>query len=293
MTGGLAAQRNGSGRRAAHTAPRIEAKALKRFLTCLSGREAPVLLDLGPVAGPNVAFFGERLGCRIFVEDLYEDLDRLARTGTWDQLPDFLSARFDRPSESIDGILCWDLFDHLDKPGADTLAHELGRILKPGGALLAFFATTHDASSGYGRFIVLDDTTLQYTPLASTAGQSRQPDAPAVFRRRHVRPNREIDRLFHGLHVSQSFLLRAHMRAMLFRKALPADRAMAAPIPARRVQSTVIRPTPAAASLKLAVGRVSAGVRRSLATPSPVVNGVEKPAHESPPHPLKAKARAE
>ena len=48
-------------------------KALKKFLATLTSRPNPVLLDLGPVIGANVSFFGEQLGCKILVEDLYEE----------------------------------------------------------------------------------------------------------------------------------------------------------------------------------------------------------------------------
>ena len=61
--------------------PRCATKALRKFLTSLTSRESPVLLDLGPVVGSNVSFFGEQLGCKIFVEDIYADLDRHVREG--------------------------------------------------------------------------------------------------------------------------------------------------------------------------------------------------------------------
>ena len=51
-------------------------KALARFLTSLASRPQPLLLDLGPVVGTNVTFFGEQVGCKILVEDLYKDIDR-------------------------------------------------------------------------------------------------------------------------------------------------------------------------------------------------------------------------
>src|SRR4029450_4610017 len=56
--------------------PVFATKALRKFLSCLTSRESPVLVDLGPVVGSNVSFFGEQLGCKIFVEDLFADLDR-------------------------------------------------------------------------------------------------------------------------------------------------------------------------------------------------------------------------
>src|SRR5882757_7654419 len=69
-------------------------KALHKFLQTLTSREMPVLLDLGPVVGSNVSYFGEQLGCKIFVEDIFADLERHVKDGTLDQLPAFLNKRF-------------------------------------------------------------------------------------------------------------------------------------------------------------------------------------------------------
>jgi len=61
---------------ATSSAPVSPTKALGKFVAGLTGREAPVLVDLGPVIGGNVSFFGERLGCKIVVEDIAKDIDR-------------------------------------------------------------------------------------------------------------------------------------------------------------------------------------------------------------------------
>src|SRR4029079_3254053 len=73
--------------------PAQPTKALRKFLRTLETQDAPVLLDLGPVIGSNLNFFGETLGCKVFIEDLYADLDRHARAGTTADLPAFLSTR--------------------------------------------------------------------------------------------------------------------------------------------------------------------------------------------------------
>jgi hypothetical protein len=292
MFNGAGAARNGSDPWSPYAAARVRTSALKRFLASLSGREAPVLLDLGPVVGPNVAFFGEQLGCKIFVEDIREDIERFTREGTLDQLPSFLSTRFDRPKESIDGILCWDVFDYLDKRATDVLANELSRLLKPGGALLAFFATTREPTRSYRKFVVVDDTTLEHKS-ATSAGRTRQAsELRADSQGRHVLPSREIERLFDGLRVSQSVLLRARMCETLFRKPLPDDEVATTPAPARRrKRSAGGRPKPAAASLNLAVGRASAGVRRTSPSQSFGVNGVSRQGHAAQGLPLKAKPK--
>src|SRR4051794_9620973 len=114
--------------------PIFATKALPKFLSCLTSREQPVLLDLGPVVGSNVSYFGEQLGCKIFVEDIFADLDRHVREGKLDQLPQFLKTRFPQTDGGVDGILCWDLIDYLDRPAAQELAKELERVLRPDGA---------------------------------------------------------------------------------------------------------------------------------------------------------------
>ena len=54
----------------------VSSKALPKFLSALTQSDAPVLVDFGPVIGSNVGFFGERLGCKLFIEDLSADIGR-------------------------------------------------------------------------------------------------------------------------------------------------------------------------------------------------------------------------
>src|ERR687894_15386 len=72
----------------------LPTKALPKFLATLSSRDQPVLLDLGPVVGDNVTFFGEQLGCKIFVEDVAKDVDRHVREEKVADLPAFFAKRF-------------------------------------------------------------------------------------------------------------------------------------------------------------------------------------------------------
>ena len=186
--------------------PIFATKALRKFLTSLTARESPVLLDLGPVVGSNVSFFGEQLGCKIFVEDIFADLSRHLRTGVLDELPAFLKKRFPQESGSVDGILCWDLIDYMDRPAAHELAHELTRVLRPDGALLAFFANTPPRDTRYTKYVIVDEVNLKHRSYE--AGRGRQP----------ILLNRDIIRLFSGLRVTDSFLLQNNLREILFRK---------------------------------------------------------------------------
>lgn len=186
----------------------LRTKALRKFLQSLAGREAPVLVDLGPVVGSNVSFFGERLGCKILVEDVFAEIERAAKAGHPEELGNTLVKRCARPEGSVDGILCWDIFDYLDKATAQRLAKELVRMLSPGGTLLAFFATIESSDPTYTRYVVIDEEHLQHRSY------------PASNPRRHVLANRDINRMFEGLNVVDSFLLLTKTREMTFRKAV-------------------------------------------------------------------------
>jgi hypothetical protein len=186
--------------------PVFATKALRKFLTCLTSRESPVLLDLGPVVGSNVSFFGEQLGCKIFVEDIYADVDRHTREGKVDALPEFLKKRFPQEGGTVDGILCWDLFDYMDKAAAKDLASELTRLLRPDGALLGFFGTAAVRDTGYTKYVIVDEVNLRHHSYAAARG------------RQTILVNRDIIRLFPGLLVSDSFLLHNNLREILFRK---------------------------------------------------------------------------
>ena len=193
----------------ASDAPVYPTKVLARFVASLSARPQPVLLDLGPVVGANVSFFGEQLGCKIIVEDLSKDIDRHVREGKLEELPASMSKRFSQESGSIDGILCWDVFDYLDKISAKKLAEQLTRILRPDGVLLAFFVTAEPqpgAKPEYTRHVVVNPTSLQHRPYAAARGKQR----PI--------PNRDIQRMFEELRIAEQFLLKSNLREVLFLK---------------------------------------------------------------------------
>jgi hypothetical protein len=186
--------------------PVVSTKALKKFIAGLRVHTSPVLLDLGPVVGSNIAFFGEQLGCKIFVEDLFADLDRFQREQRLAELPAHLEKRFPQADGSVDGILCWDLFDFLDRPTAQVVATQLTRLLNVNGSLFGFFSTAHPREARFTRFVVVDENNLRHKPYS----------APRM--RQAVLQNRDIIKLFERLRVSDSFLLHSNVREILFRK---------------------------------------------------------------------------
>lgn len=187
--------------------PILPSKALPKFVGALQHCAAPVLVDFGPVIGTNVAFFGEHLGCKLFIEDLATQIDVHNRQGTRDQLPQALVKRFPHPDASVDGVLCWDIFDFLEKPAALPLARELVRVLRPGGAVMGFFCTSAVERAPFTKFeIVPESWSLRHRHHAGTGG--------AKF----AVQNRDIIKMFDGLSVSESFLLKSNTREILLRK---------------------------------------------------------------------------
>ena len=189
--------------------PTYPTKALARFLSSVGAHDHPVLIDLGPSIGHNLVFFGEEVGCKITVEDLYKDIDRYVRDGKTEELPAFFEQRFPREADSVDGILCWDVFDYLERVAADALARHLTRMLRPDGVLLAFFSTADPKTAAtpvYTRHVVVDRTTLQHRTYPAARGKQK----PVL--------NRDIQRMFEPLRIAEQFLLKNNLREVLFRK---------------------------------------------------------------------------
>ncbi len=186
--------------------PIFPTKAFPQFLSCMGERESPVILDFGPGLGSNVNYFGEQFSCKLIIEDLYSDLERFSQEGNLGEFSKFLATCLNQIDSSVDGILCWDLLDYLERPAARVLGEQVVRLLRPGGAALGFFSTLDTPTRQYTKYLVVDEVSLRHRAYPATRG--RQP----------VLLNREIVRLFSGLNVMESFLLRVNAREVLFQK---------------------------------------------------------------------------
>ena len=185
----------------------LSSKVLPRLLAALGHAPSPVLIDLGPVVGANVSFFGEQLACKIFVEDLFAERETHAKRGTLEALAGALTSRVGLGPGTVDGVLCWDFFEYLDNPAAHALAGSLVRVLKPGGVLHGFFGGAPGTLSSYTRYAVEGPGTLRLRQV------------PATPTPRHVRVVRDLNKLFEGLVTVESVLLKNNTRETLFRKA--------------------------------------------------------------------------
>lgn len=186
-------------------------RALRPFLAGLRHVVAPAILDLGPVIDSNIAFLGERLSCKVHIEDVFTAVDQLVRDGHDSQIGTLLATRFGRGDEMFNGVLCWDLFDYLPADASVILILEIVRLLRPGGLMVALFSTARIDEPIHRKYVIVDDEHLEHRVRPAARGPRR------------VWLGREVQRAFAPLIVEESFLLRHRQRETLFRK-LPLGR---------------------------------------------------------------------
>jgi 2-polyprenyl-3-methyl-5-hydroxy-6-metoxy-1,4-benzoquinol methylase len=184
----------------------VASRAFPKFLGALAGRDRLTIIDVGPVVGSNLDFFAARAACKIYIEDLFSEIEQHARAGTRAKLASILPSRLPQADGTVDAVLCWDMFDFLDKAAAQAFARELVRVLRPGGALFGLFSNQMGEQTHYTKFVIKNDSHFLHRT---------QPATPVA---RQVLPNRDIIRLFDGLLVSDSYLLLTHTREIVFRK---------------------------------------------------------------------------
>ena len=177
-----------------------------KFLSAVARLERPVLLDLGPVIGSNIEFFGGRLSCKVHIDDLFRDIEVAARSNSRAALQSGLLKRLDHGEESVDGVLCWDVFDFLDRPTGLALAGHLQTLLRRGGALHGFFGTTSVDLKCYTRYVVDRENRFRLRPY------------PATHTKRSVLVTRDINNMFDRLVLADSVLLKSGTRETLFRR---------------------------------------------------------------------------
>lgn len=186
-------------------------RALPRFFSVMRSREAPVLVDLGPAVGDNVTLLGDLLGCKVYIENVFGDIDRLMKDRRASEICAELPTRFSHPDSSIDGVLCWDVLDYLSPAAAATLAGEVARMLKPGGVGMAIFSTIRSDEERYRKYVMVDEHHLRHRSYPAAQGPHR------------LWSSRDVQLLWSSLEVDESFLLTHRQRETLFHKPILAQ----------------------------------------------------------------------
>lgn len=179
---------------------------LPRFLGAVGQRPSPVLLDLGQAVGANVTFLGDRLACKLLIGDLLHEA-RAVKPDASDELRASIMARLERTVTSpLDGVLCWDAFDYLDRNTARAVAEFLVSRLLPGGVVHGYFATAPGDVDRYTKYLIQSPSTLTCR------------HEPVPLRKRCVLSTRDLAAVFAGTTVMESVLLKSQRREILLRK---------------------------------------------------------------------------
>ena len=184
-------------------------KVVRHFLDAMRGITAPVIVDLGPAIGSNVTFLGELLSCKVHVEDVYADIDRLTQAGQENTLAAFLSTRLSYEPGSVDGVLAWDIFDYLHRGEAEALARQIVTALKPGGVVMALFSTVLIGDRSFRKYVIVDADHLRHRRVPSARSAKR------------VWLGRDVERLFAPVEVAESYLLAHRQSETLLQQRLP------------------------------------------------------------------------
>ena len=174
---------------------------LSDFLAEVKARTAPVVVDLGPAVGANVAFLGQEIACKLLVEDL---LARRANGSNGSGSRPALRLR--QPDASVDGILGWDVLDHFPPEARPSLAAELVRVLRPAGVLLL-----------YHRLDVAPHPDRVVYEIVGPRRLCLHRGATSVRVERPLK-HRELELMFGDLTAAKTVLLKSRMREVLFRK---------------------------------------------------------------------------
>ena len=111
-----------------------------------AGEDPLCILDMGATSAGNIRYFAER-GHRIYSEDLLSastEPDLAIKDESGNMVLDsrrFLEENLVYPAAHFDVVLCWNLPDYMDESLVKPVVDRLWSVLKPGGALLAFFHT--------------------------------------------------------------------------------------------------------------------------------------------------------
>jgi len=112
----------------------------------------------------------------------------------------------DYPPQSFDGILLWDLIDHLEDREVCRLVELCIKMLRPGGLLMIFSLGEQATQIVVNSFVIGEDFGLDLRP---------QPHLDLPF---HMRHNREVLSLLTPFTLVKSFIYHNRLRQFLFQR---------------------------------------------------------------------------
>ena len=96
------------------------------------------------------------------MEDLLADFGPAAEEDVDEKQESDARLRLAYADTSVDGVLCWDVLEHLGPNAARVVAGEVKRVLRPGGVVLLCFGTDHRSGVQQTTYETLDEGRLRY-----------------------------------------------------------------------------------------------------------------------------------
>ena len=183
-----------------------------QFCSMMKTGESLSILDLGGASQANISFITE-MGHRISSDDIIGTMDQCFGQGdyidnqqTASNAQRFLDQSLSFPDEGFDGALVWDTLQFLAPPLLEQYVGELLRVMRPGGAMLAFFNADEKAERvPTYNYRIQDQKTLQLAPRGR-------------LQRVQFFNNRMLERLFSRAQSVKFFLTRDHLREVIVKK---------------------------------------------------------------------------
>src|SRR6202142_1664710 len=175
--------------------------SLAQLIKSLDSEETLCILDLGSTSPANIRYCTER-GHKINRDDLVfasTDPSLVIKDEAGKPALDskrFLEENLVFPGAQFDIVLCWNLADYLDESLVKPVVGRLWSLMKPGGALLAFFHTQEAGPDApcYRYHIVGGDTLeMQHIDGRGDAKKGSPRATASKFRLQRVFNNRNIE----------------------------------------------------------------------------------------------------
>jgi len=175
---------------------------IRLFVDGLERQQKGQVLDIGPVCSENINFLAQHV-MRLYVCDMFLQLDQerrkdISTSNPWQHL--------DYPPQSFDGILLWDLIDHLEDNEVSRLVELCTKMLRPDGLLMVFSLGEQETQTAVNSFVIGEGFQLDQRP---------QPHLDLPF---HMRHNREVLALLSPFTLVKSFIYHNGLRQFLFQR---------------------------------------------------------------------------
>jgi 2-polyprenyl-3-methyl-5-hydroxy-6-metoxy-1,4-benzoquinol methylase len=187
-----------------------QSRGLEQFFNYVRDQTGLTILDLGGASQANVSFI-TNLGHRLYSVDSLRSMEETFGQDGADQsnagrIEFFLRQTLDYPDDYFDGVLAWDILEHMGPALLAATLDRLYHVLKPKSYMLAFFNNDERLTTlPYHVFRIQDFNFLQVAQHGS--------HSPA-----QVFNNRALEKMFQRFESVKFFLTRENLSEVIVKR---------------------------------------------------------------------------